>query len=418
MKKYLSVNEEYIFKDLLHQTVKSYDSRFSCGWYSCCCSVSEFEPESGARVESTIKDISSLLEGKTYKSKYCDGSDFEVDDCIIYLIKHVLGREHRRTNLYKINSNFLGFMVSEYIQNYIKNELLRRLESYNYDGQLLESLRSDKLISDFLKDEIIMLLDELEKTDGAKNEMKMLRNALEKPDREEDKIIMLLSELEKTYGAKDKIIELRNELEKTDYEEYKIAWLLDELEKTYEIKDKYVTSINGMAAFMKFYLFKLGGKNIMDALIQKYGLNDFACHILETNGLCGSAGYYWGRGVNKSDLSQDMMVSIYAQLKKFDEKMAVGFAELVKKLPLLTASDFITAYYKYMESYVGKNVEIEPVSQIQYILGFLTPKTNKTDGQRESDQMKESFIRSVELDDDEVIMDDRDYYEIRRRRRR
>lgn len=288
--------------------------------------ASDFEPERSEKLESTIKE---LFEGKMYKAESNDNNENCID-CIIYLTKHALGGEYRRTKLYKINKFYLGFMVSEHTQNYIKNELLKKLESYNCKGELLETLKSNKLISNFSKNEIKMLLEEL---------------------------------------------------------------------KNNEEGEERVTSINDRTEFMKFYLFKLGGKNIMDALIEKYGLKDFACHILETNGLYGNAGYYSGRGVTESDLTGTMLTSIYAQLKSFDEKMATGFIELVKNIQLLTASNFIKAYYSYISSYTGEKLETEIPSKIQYTIGLLTEyKNNMTIDDKQqilSNQIKHSFIKSV-----------------------
>jgi len=332
------------YDKLVYGIVKKY-SGSNAWWITYCEPIFEFEPSTGSRVNQMITTCKEELEGKKYIFKGYNGENVVVDDCIIYTLKNALEEEHGRTCLYKINNEFLGLMVSEYMQNYIKKDLLKRLETNNYEGQLLETLRSNKLFNNMSKEEIIMLLDELEKTDGE--------------------------------------------------------------------KEKYVTSRNGRAEFIKFYLYKIGGKNIMDALIEKYGLEKFACHILETNGLSGSAGYYWGRGVNKSDLTETMMVAIYAQLKRFDEKLAKGFGEIVQQIPYLTATDFINTFYKYIESYIGQNVEIEPVSQEQFLAGLFSVLKNNISDEEQiemSNNMKENFINSINLDSRRNDYDEDDDY--------
>ncbi len=125
------------------------------------------------------------------------------------------------------------------------------------------------------------------------------------------------------------------------------------------IKDFYKKSkneeITNVASSFMTYLYQLDGKGVISYIKKNVNCYDLANHILLTSGLSDRASYYSGRGVNRGDLNEKNLTSIFKKLLKLDPNSAIEFAEMVKQMKTLGATEFINSFKNF--AYNGFKVE-------------------------------------------------------------
>ena len=95
------------------------------------------------------------------------------------------------------------------------------------------------------------------------------------------------------------------------------------------------------------YLFKLDGIGPIRFIKNNTDNDRLARAILLTSGLNDRASFYAGRGVNFGDLNERNLVAIFYKLLKLDKNYATEYAEMVKQMKTLGATEFINSFIKF-----------------------------------------------------------------------
>lgn len=74
---------------------------------------------------------------------------------------------------------------------------------------------------------------------------------------------------------------------------------------------------------------------------------DLGKKVLFECGLNPRASFYLGRGVNRADLNEDVLINMFVQLLKIDLDYASQFVEMVKQMDTLGATEFINSFLDF-----------------------------------------------------------------------
>lgn len=126
----------------------------------------------------------------------------------------------------------------------------------------------------------------------------------------------------------------------------------DELNIIYSsIKEFYakqrIRETDNVANYFMSLLQKLDGKGVIAFIKNNINNINLASHILTTSGLCDSASYYSGCGVNYSDLNEENLIAIFKKLFRLDSNYAIEFVNMVNKMKTLGATEFINSFKKF-----------------------------------------------------------------------
>lgn len=182
--------------------------------------------------------------------------------------------------------------------------------------------------------------------------------------------------------------------------------------KFYGTKDSegapYIVSI------FKTYLYKLDGVGVKTFIKNNIDSREIASHTLLTSGLLDRASYYSGRGVMRGDLNENNLITIFKKLYKLDKAYADEFIKLVKEMPTLGATEFITSFLKFGAN--GFKVEDQTIEKSNVSLDGVYDKArdavalvslfsvmrrgNDHDEQvRESNYIRDAFMNKVRFVD-------------------
>lgn len=140
-----------------------------------------------------------------------------------------------------------------------------------------------------------------------------------------------------------------------------------------EIVEKYSkNSKNNYNSNLLFsYLYHLNGEGAISYIKNHVSAVEFANQILATSGVHPVASYYSGRGVNLGDLSDSHLVSIFKKLLKYDVTYAYNFVELIQKMNILDATQFITCFKNFAQD--GFCVKSNHISADSYSFEGIDP---------------------------------------------
>lgn len=96
------------------------------------------------------------------------------------------------------------------------------------------------------------------------------------------------------------------------------------------------------------YLFLLDGEGPIEYIKSKYDLRTLAKELLEHTGLYAIPIYYSGCGVNRKYFSEEHLLSLYKKIIKYFPNKRENYIELVKKVPGLAPTNFVSSYLKFI----------------------------------------------------------------------
>lgn len=97
------------------------------------------------------------------------------------------------------------------------------------------------------------------------------------------------------------------------------------------------------------YLFVLDGLGVIQYLKEAYGDN-LPIEMLKRSNVCTSAFYYSGYGVDYSILGERHLFSLYRKFVKYYPDKIEEFIKLVNGIDLLTATEFVNNYMKFVRN--------------------------------------------------------------------
>lgn len=273
---------------------------------------------------------------------------YEIEDCSVDFVRKLIDLDWGRTIAYKYSDDLNEFIQSKYLSDYIKTSIKELLSNEKLSNVVLNALNSDKLINDMTEKEI--------------------------------KSICL--------ALKD---------------------FSNKREKEYAGKFFMPTTI---ASVFKPYIFKLDGEGIKSFIKNDIPKEELASRILDTSGLNPRSSYYSGRGVNRGDLNETMLVSIFEKLLKLDKNYANEFVEMVKKMKTLGATEFIDSFiifvargfdskkFKPQDNNFSLNGVYGDARYSVAIASLFAAMSNSHDSVSQdyaTREIKSAFIRNIEL---------------------
>ena len=193
-----------------------------------------------------------------------------------------------------------------------------------------------------------------------------------------------------------------------EMDEDEIKAILSSLSDFYKLKESkdqpYISDI------FTTYLYKLDGKGVRSYIKNNINGSKLAKHILLTSGLSDRASYYSGRGVRLGDLNHNHLKAIFLKLNKLDTNYGEEFIELVKAMPTLGATEFITSFIEFgnngfkfnKKSIEESNVSLEgaygesrDMIALASIISIMSRGNDKSEQESNTRYIKSSFLKSI-----------------------
>ena len=105
------------------------------------------------------------------------------------------------------------------------------------------------------------------------------------------------------------------------------------------------------------YVFSLNGEGPVSYIKGLYTEEELANEFLTHSGMKADTSFYARRGMQRIDLNENHLLSIYRKFDKFMPEKRTELYNLIKQTPLLDAADFVANYFKFIRN--GFNSQIE-----------------------------------------------------------
>lgn len=125
-----------------------------------------------------------------------------------------------------------------------------------------------------------------------------------------------------------------------------------------------------------------------------------ALNILIRAGLTKKLGHYYKSGVNKEDLNDLTLLSIFNDLNHLDPTYSLEYVELVKKMRTMGAYEFIINFMKFAKNDFSSE-EIELVNSfreekpMQTMFDLIPDKNSNLNKMNISEDIKNKFLENV-----------------------
>lgn len=136
-------------------------------------SMNDYEKIDSMTTEELIESHKRLV-GKTCKCEY-----YEIEDCGVEFIRKILSLDWGRSIVYHYSQGTENFIQSKYLSDYFKTSIRELLSSEELSDKVVNTINSDKLISDMSDEELIEIFS-------------LIRNFYRKSEQETVKIVDLI----------------------------------------------------------------------------------------------------------------------------------------------------------------------------------------------------------------------------------
>lgn len=134
--------------------------------------------------------------------------------------------------------------------------------------------------------------------------------------------------------------------------------------------------------------------------MEKTSAKEIICSV----GMCERPEYYLGRGARTSDLDGNKLYSIYQKItQEIGEKQAKTFVNMIKEMKMLSATNFLNAFYELEQNNWELNISERNTKNydVTEAIAFATLSNVISDrNQRDdTDWIKSVFLRKIRYGD-------------------
>lgn len=150
---------------------------------------------------------------------------------------------------------------------------------------------------------------------------------------------------------------LQSEASFNEFTKEQIEGIKKELDKLLRTEGVSNPSNDKICGMFNDYIFQLNGEGPVNYIKGLFTEQELAREFLTHSGMKTDISYYANRGMQRIDLNERHLMSIYKKFDKFMPEKKMHLYLLIKNTPQLNGADFIANYFKFIANNFDSEIE-------------------------------------------------------------